>query len=180
MATKVMNLRKKLFLFNSYSYLNSIFYLLMEIVPPCIRNIIFKLILKKLGKKCLLDYRTYFRYPSKISIGDNVFINRGCSLYASYMVPDVEIKIGNNVVLSPHVQIFTASHDYSALDLADVAASVIIEDNVWIGGGTIILPGVTIGQGAAIGAGSIVSRSIPPYCLAVGSPACVIKKRELV
>jgi acetyltransferase-like isoleucine patch superfamily enzyme len=179
MAIK-MDLRRKIFFFSIYSYFSGIFYLLIEIVPPFIRNIIFKLIFKKLGKNCLLDYGTYFRYPSKISIGDNVFINRDCSLYASYMVPDVEIKIGNNVVLSPHVLIFTATHDYSTLDLVDVAASVIIEDNAWIGGGTIILPGVTIGEGAAIGAGSIVSRSIPTYCVAVGNPACVIKKRELV
>lgn len=74
-------------------------------------------------------------FPSRITIGDNVTINRECALYASYMVDNVEIKIGNNVALSPHVRIFTATHDYSTLGLDDKAASVIIEDYAWIGGG---------------------------------------------
>jgi acetyltransferase-like isoleucine patch superfamily enzyme len=63
--------------------------------------------------------------------------------------------------------------------LDDTAASVIIEDNVWIGGGSIILPGVTIGSGAVIGAGSIVIKSVPPFSVAVGNPARVIKARIL-
>lgn len=169
----------KIFLYSMYSYLINILYLMMEIFPPFARNLVFKLVFKKVGKNCLLDYKTFFRYPSRISIGDNVTINRECALYASYMVKNVEIKIGNNVALSPHVRIFTATHDYSTLDLDDIAASVIIEDFAWIGGGAIILPGVTIGEGAVIGAGSIVSKNIPPYCVAVGNPARVIKSRVL-
>lgn len=174
-----MNLEVKIFLYSIYSYGINTLYLLMEILPPFVRKLIFKLLFNKLGKNCLLDYKTYFRYPSRISIGENVTINRACALYASYMVKDAEIRIGNNVALAPHVRIFTATHDYSTLDLSDSAGSVIIEDYVWIGGGAIILPGVTIGCGAVIGAGSIVSRNIPPYSIAVGNPARVIKNRIL-
>lgn len=151
----------------------------MELLPPFVRNLLFKLIFKKMGKNCLIDYKTYFRYPSRISVGNHVTINRECALYASYMVENVEIKIGNNVALSPHVRIFTATHDYSTLGLDDTAASVIIEDYAWIGGGAIILPGVTIGEGSVIGAGAVVSKNVPPYSVAVGNPARVIKARTL-
>lgn len=174
-----MEFKVKVFLFGIYSYFMNLFYLLMELLPPFARNLIFKLVFRKLGKNCLLDYKTYFRYPSRISLGDNVTINRDCALYASYMVEGVEIRIGSNVALSPHVRIFTASHDYATRGLDDIAASVIIGDYAWIGGGAIILPGVTIGEGAVVGAGSIVSRSVPPYSVAIGNPARVIKKREL-
>lgn len=174
-----MNSSTKIFFYGLYSYFMNIVYLLMEILPPFSRNIIFRFIFKEIGKSCMLDYKTYFRYPSRISLGDNVSINRDCALYASYMVANVEIKIGNNVALAPHVRIFTATHDYSTLGLVDTAASVIIEDHVWIGGGSIILPGVIIGKGAVIGAGSVVSKSVPPFSVAVGNPARVIKERVL-
>lgn len=174
-----MNFTTKIFFYGIYSYIINFFYLIMELLPPFLRNLIFKLLFKKFGRNCLLDYKTYFRYPSRISLGDNVTINRDCSLYASYMVNQVEIKIGNNVALSPHVRIFTATHDYSSLGLDDTAASVIIEDYAWIGGGAIILPGVTIGEGSVIGAGAVVSKNVPPYSVAVGNPARVIKVRTL-
>lgn len=174
-----MDLKTKLFLYSIYSYFMNLFYLLMELLPAFARNLVFRLMFRKLGRNCLLDYRTYYRYPSRISIGDNVTVNRDCALYASYMVEGVEIRIGNNVALSPHVRIFAATHDYTRLDLPDTAASVIIGDYAWIGGGTIILPGVTIGEGAVIGAGSVVSRDIPPYSVAVGNPARVIRQREV-
>lgn len=174
-----MEFKTKILLYGIYSYFTNIFYMLMELLPSFARNLIFKLVFKKVGRNCLLDYKTYFRYPSRISLGDNVTINRDCALYASYMVEGVEIRIGNNVALSPHVRIFTATHDYSTLCLNDAAASVIIGDYAWIGGGAIILPGVTIGEGAVIGAGSIVSRSVPPYSVAIGNPARVIKERAV-
>lgn len=174
-----MKFTTKILLYGIYSYFINISYLLMELLPPFVRNLLFKLIFKKMGKNCLIDYKTYFRYPSRISVGNHVTINRECALYASYMVENVEIKIGNNVALSPHVRIFTATHDYSTLGLDDTAASVIIEDYAWIGGGAIILPGVTIGEGSVIGAGAVVSKNVPPYSVAVGNPARVIKARTL-
>ena len=174
-----MKFRTKIFVYGVYSYLINLFYLFMELLPPFGRNLIFKFVFKSVGRNCLLDYKSYFRYPSRITLGNNVTINRECALYASYMVAGVEIRIGNNVALSPHVRIFTATHDYSTLDLDDTAASVIIEDYAWIGGGATILPGVTVGEGAVIGAGSIVTKSVPPYSVALGNPARVIKRRVL-
>jgi putative flippase GtrA len=107
----VMSLSTKIFLYGLYSYSMNIFYLTMELFPPIVRNLVFRLVFKKIGRNCLVDYKTYFRYPSRISLGNNVTINRDCALYASYMVENAGITIGNNVALAPHVRIFTATHD---------------------------------------------------------------------
>ena len=96
----------------------------------------------------------------------------------------------NNVLIASNVQIYTATHPVNISDrLLDnwsynnphaffntYALPVTIEDNVWIGGGVIILPGVTIGKNSVIGAGSVVNKSIPPNSLAVGNPCKVIRK----
>ena len=144
-----------------------------------IRNIIFKLIFKKFGKKNFIDYKTYFRYPSKISIGNNVWINRGGEFFPSYFVKDCEIIIGNNVAIGPGVIFFSAGHDYKDLKLPVIGKTIVINDYVWIGGKSIILPGVELGEGSIIGAGSVVTKNIPPYTIAVGNPAKVVKKRKL-
>lgn len=170
--------RKNLGLFNTYSYLYNLLYLALEVLPQPVRRLVFKLVFKKLGRGGLIDYRTYFRYPSKISIGDNSFINHYCAFYGSSL-QGVEIVIGNNVALGPHVKILTATHDYSDFYLKDVAATVVVGDNVWVGGGSIILPGVTLGEGAVIGAGSVVTKDVEPYMIAVGNPARVIKARDV-
>lgn len=165
------------FLFSIYSYLINGLFLVMELLPPFIRWMVFKLSLKRLGRNTLIDYKTYLRYPSKISIGDNVSINRGCELYASFLVPTGRITLGNNVILSPNVRLFTIGHDPSHFDFPDLAGPIVIGDHAWIGGNSIVLPNISIGEGAVIGAGSVVTRDIPAYAIAVGSPARVIKYR---
>jgi len=166
-------------LFLSYSYFSNSLNSILNFLPPFLRIIFFKIILKKIGKNCLIDYKTYFRYPNKISIGNFVSVNRGCEFYPSYLIDDGYITIGNNVVISPNVKIYAIAHDYSALSLIDYAAPVVVEDDVWICGNSIILPGVTIGRGSVIGAGSIVNKNIPPFSIAVGTPAKPIKIRKI-
>lgn len=166
-------------LYSSYSYLLNLGLLLLELSPYPVRILVFRLLLGKLGKAVLIDYGTYFRYPKKISIGGGASINRGCELYAAHLATGGTITIGNNVALGPHVKVFAGGHDYNTLNLTDTAGPVVIDDFVWIGGNTTILPGVYIGEGAVIGAGSVVTRDIPPYSIAVGNPARVIKRRVL-
>lgn len=101
-------------------------------------------------------------------------------MFGSYHIKEAEIIFGDNIALGPNVTIFSASHDYKYLNLPDTAKSVVIGDNVWIGGNSTILPGVVVGEGSIIGAGSIVTRSIPPYSVAMGNPAVVVKRREIV
>ncbi|KAG5978559.1 hypothetical protein E4U55_006053 [Claviceps digitariae] len=93
------------------------------------------------------------------------------------------VKIGNRVMFGPSVSLFAATHEtgvQSRRDGADYALPIEIGDDCWIGGNTTIMPGVTIGKGCTIGSGSVVTRSIPDFCVAVGSPARVIKRVEAV
>lgn len=175
--TKLFN---KLFLFQVYSYCLNIFYKFSEIIPPPFRIFLLRIFFKKIGKNCLIDYEVYFRFPELISLGKNVIINRGCEFYASHLKGGANIIIGDNVVFSPYVILFSAQQDYSTLALDDKVQSIIIEDNVWIGGRVTILPGVKIGKGSVIGAGSVVTKDTPPFTVSVGVPAKVIKKREIL
>lgn len=146
-------------------------------MPPFIRNIVFHMFLGFYGKGSMIDYHTYIRYMSKVKIGTGTTINRGCCLLASHFHKDVKITIGNYVAIAPDVYILAAGHDHKSLGLPDTAASIKIGDYAWIGARSIILQGVEIGEGAVVAAGSIVSRDVPPYTIAAGIPARVIKKR---
>lgn len=174
-----MNRTTLVFFYSSYSFLLNLIYMVLELLPHPLRIAAFRLALGNLGKGVLIDYGTYFRYPGKIKIGNNVSINRGCELYAAQLAMGGTITIGNNVALGPHVKVFAGGHDYKTINLIDTAGPVVIDDFVWVGGNTTILQGVHIGEGAVIGAGSVVTRDIPPYSIAVGSPARVIKSREV-
>jgi acetyltransferase-like isoleucine patch superfamily enzyme len=166
-------------LFGIYSWLENIVCLILELLPPFIRHILYKLLLKNLGSDTYIDYNTYFRYSRRIVIGNNTVINRGCKFFGSYFNKSVTIEIGNNVAIAPFCCFYSAGHDYEYIYLPDTAASIIIKDNVWIGGKSIILPGVTIGEGSVIGAGSVVTKDILPWSIAVGNPAKVIKSRKI-
>ncbi len=115
-------------------------------------------------------------------IGD-VIINMNCTF-----VDNSPITIGDRVLIAPNVQIYTAGHpilpqERLAADWLEkgtpffrtYAKPVRIEDGVWIGGGAILLPGVTVGRNSVIGAGSVVNRSIPENCVAAGNPCRVAR-----
>lgn len=139
----------------------------------------------KIGNNVKIDVPFYCDYGQHISIGNNVIININCTF-----VDCNKITIGNNVLIASNVQIYTATHPVNISDrLLDnwsynnphaffntYSLPVTIEDNVWIGGGVIILPGVTIGKNSVIGAGSVVNKSILPNSLAVGNPCKIIRK----
>jgi maltose O-acetyltransferase len=108
-----------------------------------------------------------------IKLGKNILINYDCVL-----LDTGEISIGNNVLIGPGTKIVTAEHPCEAEKRKDWSVScrpIRIEEDVWIGAGAIVLPGVTIGARSVIGAGSVVTRDIPPDSVAVGNPARVIR-----
>jgi acetyltransferase-like isoleucine patch superfamily enzyme len=89
------------------------------------------------------------------------------------------VTIGDRVMFGPFVSIYAATHEtevQSRRDNIEFAREVYIGDDCWIGGNVIILPGVTIGKGCTIGAGSVVTKDIPEYSVAIGSPAKIVKK----
>ncbi len=110
---------------------------------------------------------------NSIEIGDNTVINRQCYLDGRF-----PLKIGNNINISHQVLIHTLTHDPQAADFRGVAKPVAIEDDAWIGTRAVILPGVRIGRGAVVGAGSVVTKDVGDYVIAAGVPAREIGKRN--
>ena len=126
------------------------------------------------GKNCVVEQPLFCTYGYNTTVGDNFFLNVNCKLMDSG-----KINIGDNVFIAPNVCIITEEH---AMDTAqriqglEYTHPVTIGDNVWICAGVIVLPGVTIGANSVIGAGSVVTKDIPPDSLAVGNPCKVIRK----
>ncbi|MEL6137031.1 MAG: sugar O-acetyltransferase [Cyanobacteria bacterium J06628_6] len=112
-------------------------------------------------------------YGCHIFAGDNLYINYDCTILDCNTV-----TLGNHVLLAPGVHIYTAYHPTdSQMRRAglEMAAPVVIGDNVWLGGRAIICPGVTIGNNTIVGAGSVVIRDLPENVLAVGNPCRVVR-----
>lgn len=131
-------------------------------------------ILGSAGKNCIVEQPLFCTYGYNTTVGDNFFLNVNCKLMDSG-----KITIGDNVFIAPNVCIITEEH---AMDTAqriqglEYTHPVTIGDNVWICAGVLVLPGVTIGANSVIGAGSVVTKDIPPDSLAVGNPCKVIRK----
>lgn len=135
------------------------------------------------GYWCRLEAFHFESGNGQIIFGSNVQINDFVHISSLDSV-----RIGDNVLIASHVYISDNSHGFYKGDMKDCSpeippalreynvAPVSIGNNVWIGEGVIVLPGVTIGNGSIIGAHSVVNRNIPENCIAVGSPARVIKR----
>ena len=111
---------------------------------------------------------------SNITIGDNVFINFGCIIFDMG-----EVTIGNNAMFGPRVGIYTTNHAFDAEErIANVVVSkpIHIGNRVWLSADVKIVQGVTIGDNSIIGAGSVVTKDIPPNVIAAGNPCRVIRK----
>lgn len=151
-----------------------------ESTDPSARREALVSLLGRLGRNVWIEPPFFCDYGENILIGDDVFINYNCVL-----LDDNLIEIGNGVLIGPAVQIYTATHPLAAderiLTGADGQTAgyltstkpVRIGDRAWIGGGAIILPGVEIGANTTIGAGSVVTKSIPANSFAVGNPCKV-------
>lgn len=136
-------------------------------------------LLGRRGRNVWISAPFFVDYGENIHIGKNVEINMNC-----VFLDCNTITIGDFSGIGPGVHIYTVFHPTNPKERIDENSSfwksqtapVCIGKNVWIGGGSIILPGVTIGDGTTIGAGSVVNKSIPENCIAVGNPCKVIKR----
>ncbi len=146
------------------------------------KDAILKELFGAIGENVAIDENFFCDFGKNIFIGNDVIINSGCTF-----IDNEKITIGNKVLIAPNVQIYTAYHPLlpeerlkekingSNCYFTTCADPVEIKDGAWIGGGVIILPDVTIGKNSVIGAGSVVNRSIPDNCVAVGNPCRVIR-----
>jgi maltose O-acetyltransferase len=126
------------------------------------------------GKNSLIWPPFYFTYGKNIYLGDHVFLNYMCTI-----LDNNEVRFGNHVMVGPAVQFLTAAHSLDAEERnrgLEVAKPITIGDNVWIGGGAILLPGVTIGRNAVVGAGAVVTKNVLTNTIAAGNPARVIRE----
>jgi maltose O-acetyltransferase len=115
-------------------------------------------------------------YGYNLEIGAKVFINVGCVVLDTYRV-----SIGDRTLLGPNVQLLAALHPMDVDERTtgiETGLAVIIEEDVWLGGGVIVCPGVTIGRGTVVGAGSVVTRSLPANVFAAGNPCRVMRRLD--
>jgi maltose O-acetyltransferase len=140
------------------------------------RQTILRQLLGEIGQDSIIWPPFYCVYGRNIHIGDHVFLNVMCTILDCN-----EVHIGNHVMIGPSVQIYTPAHHLQSEPRnqgLEVAKPIVIEDNVWIGGGAILLPGLTIGRNAVVGAGAVVSRNVPANTVVAGNPARVIREIE--
>ena len=121
------------------------------------------------GSNCLVEVPFHCSYGFNIHLGADVFLNTGCVILDS-----AEVRIGDGCMFGPGVHIYCANHHADRVKRragVEIALPVTIGEDVWLGGGAIILPGLTIGDGATIGAGSVVTRDVPAATTVMGNPA---------
>ncbi len=134
------------------------------------------------GKNLWITPPFFVDYGKNIFFGENCEVNMNCTF-----LDDNIIRVGDNALIAPNVQIYTAFHPVRAAErhaerdegfsfCVTQTAPVTIGNDVWIGGGAVILPGVSIGDRAVIGAGSVVTGDIPPDTLAYGNPCRAVRK----
>ena len=137
------------------------------------RTAILFTLLGSLGESVTVQPTFRCDYGYNISLGDGTFINYDC-----VFLDCNRITIGRDVQIAPCVQLYTASHP---LDPAgrrsglEFARPITLADNVWLGGGTIVCPGVTVGENTVVGAGSVVTRDLPANVVAAGNPCRILR-----
>lgn len=131
-------------------------------------------LLGKTGKRFLIEQPFFCDYGYNIEIGENFYANVNCVI-----LDEAKVKFGDNVFIAPNCGFYTAGHPFDVEQRnsgLEYAYPIIIGNNVWIGAQVCVLPGVSIGDNCIIGAGSVVTQSIPANSVAVGNPCRIIRK----
>ncbi len=168
---------KKSIKFFIRKYYESIMWMILSVtalIPShIIRNTILKFLGMKIHNKAIVYGTFHIRAPFKISIGDGTVIGHGVTLDGRN-----SIEVGKNVNFSSEVMVWTMQRDYNDPFFGAKGGSVIIEDFAWISARAIILPNVTIGKGAVVAAGAVVTKDVEPYTVVGGIPAKKIADRN--
>lgn len=155
--------------------------------------------LARLGQGVVFEPGVLVFHPENIEIGDNVYVGHGAILKGYYkgrmrigantwigqgafIHSAGDVTIGETVGIAPYVKVLTSFHTEAGRDVPILAAPielspVVIEDDSDVGIGAILLPGVTVGRGAQVGAGAVVTRDVPPFAVVAGNPARILRYR---
>ena len=139
----------------------------------CLRSTYLKLYLARFGRGTGVQMGCRFLNGRKVFLGDRNVVNFGCLLDGRRYA----IRVGSDVAIGPEATILTLGHDPQSPDFADRGGEVVIGDRAWICYRAIILPGISIGEGAVVGAGAVVSKNVDPYTIVAGSPAKPVGSR---
>lgn len=138
-----------------------------------IRNACYRAAGLTLPETSSIHWRAEFYAPERIVIGDYCTIGD-----TAFLDGRSGLTIGDSVNLGSHVSIYTREHDVDATDFAETGAAVTVGHHAWISSHAIVLPGVTIGEGAVVAAGAVVVRDVPAYAIVGGNPARFIRERS--
>lgn len=130
------------------------------------------------GEHVFIEYGFHMDYGDSIAIGDRTFINANCTIIDGAKNSNNKIQIGDDCLIGPNVQLLAVSHDTqpnARLMKHNYGDDIIIGNNVWLGGGVIVLSGVIIGDNAVIGAGSVVTKRLESNSFYAGNPAMKIR-----
>jgi len=164
-AAKSFGLNLGLYFFNSF---------VAHIPSHRLRRFVLGNLMKvEMGVESAVHLRLRLYTRGQITIGDHSIIDRDCVLDGRG-----KITIGENVNIAAEVMILTAYHDPDADDFSAIHKPVVIEDYAWVATRALILPGVTIGQGAVVATGSVVTKDVAPKSIVAGNPAKPIRQRQ--
>jgi len=136
-----------------------------------------KALFSSCGDNVFIEYGFHMDYGDSISIGDRTFLNANCTLVDAAKEASCKIDIGADCLIGPNVQLLAVFHDIdpkARLAKHNYADDIIIGNNVWLGGGVIVLAGVRIGDNSVVGAGSVVTKNIEANSFYAGNPAAKV------
>jgi putative colanic acid biosynthesis acetyltransferase WcaF len=140
----------------------------------CWRRFLLRLFGGTVGRGVHLYPSCKITMPWKLSMGDHSCLGDGVICYNVGGV-----KIGAHSTVSQYSHLCSSSHDYTRRDMPQTFAAIVIEDQVWVCADAFVAPGVTVGQGAVVGARAVVTKDVEPWTVVAGNPARFVKKREL-
>lgn len=149
-------------------------HLVAHIPLNSVRGLLYRVLYRvRLGRGSVIHMGVFMEKPRRIRIGDHSLVNPGCILDGRG-----GLTIGDNVDIAMQAAIFTMQHDVQAPDYRVESAPVVIGDRACIYTRAIVLPGVTIGEGAVVAAGSVVTKDVAPYTIVAGAPAKPVGERS--
>ena len=158
-------------------FFSGIYHFVLQIIMwlPChpLRRLFCKICMKKFSWSSAIYRNVDIRSPYRISIGAYTNINKRCVIDGRGGV-----TISDNVDIAQDVCVWTEQHDYNSPTYASVCKPVVIDEYVWIASRATVLPGVTIGKGAVVACGAVVTKNVPPLAIVAGVPARVVGKRK--